>query len=165
MKLWQAKYQDHCQQCCQGLFHFHFLFLSFSVPRCIGSRFRSYYIDSDTAFEAPQGDILFGKKLRTFLPHCDFILIHLFAEHKFSFHRPRTGFSQKLSTFSTGFSTGQAVEKPVISCIFWETVKKSPQHPSQLWRFSVDRTPSYPLFHFFGLSKTQPSFLCSTGEQ
>lgn len=108
---------------------------------------------------------MFGKKLRIFLPHCDFILAHLFAEHKFSFHRPLTGFSQKLSTFSTGFSTGQAVEKPVISCIFWETVKKSPQYPSQLWRFSVDRTPCYPLFHIFWLSKTQPSFLFSTGEQ
>ena len=108
---------------------------------------------------------MFGKKLRIFLPHCDFILTHLFAGHKFSFHSPSTGFSQKLSTFSTGFSTGQAVEKPVISCIFWETVKKSPQHTSQLWRFLVDRTPNYPLFHIFGLSKTQPSFLFSTGEQ
>lgn len=101
---------------------------------------------------------MFGKKLRIFLPHCDFILTHLFAEHKFSFHRPRTGFSQKLSTFSTGFSTGQAVEKPVISCVFWETVKKSPQHTSQLWRFSVDRTPSYPLFHNWGCQKhSRPS--------
>lgn len=88
---------------------------------------------------------MFGKKLRIFLPHCDFILTHLFAGHKFSFHSPSTGFSQELSTFSTGFSTGQAVEKPVISCIFWETVKNL---HSILHSCGDFRLTEHPVIHF-----------------
>lgn len=94
-----------------------------------------------------------------------FIPAHLFAEHKSSFHRPLTGFSQKLSTLSTGFSTGQTVEKPDFFCLFWETVKKSPQPFEQLWRFSVDRTPIYPLFHISPCSKTQRRDLFAAGKQ
>ena len=76
-----------------------------------------------------------------------YVSAHMFAGHKSSFHRPFTGSSQKLSTLSTGFSTGQAVEKPDFSRLFRETVKKSPQPFEQLWRSLVNRTRTFPLLH------------------
>ena len=85
--------------------------------------------------------------------------VHMFAEHKFPIHRHPTGFSQKLSTLSTGFSTGYAVKKPDFSRLFWETVKKSPQLFEQLWRFPVNRTLCFPLLHIQQPCRENPAVL------